>query len=251
MPPLAEAQAQGQARLIGVSNFTDRLPRAEPARCSARTRSPPTRSRSTPTCRRRSSATMRGASGLTLTAYQPLAQGPRHRRPGAPRDRRAARRRRRAAVALAFLMAEGHAVIPASSSAANLAANLPRARCGSTPDEIDPHPRARPRRARHRPGEVAELGRLSSRARSPSGTSARPTAPSRCCTAFRSTSPTASSSCWSARRAAASRPCCACSRGSRTSPPARSPSTAGWSTPCRRRSATSPWCSRATRSIRT
>ena len=48
----------------------------------------------------------------------------------------------------------------------------------------------------------------------------------RSCTASPSTSPTASSWCWSGPRAAASRRCCACSRGWRTSAPAPSPSTA-------------------------
>ena len=46
----------------------------------------------------------------------------------------------------------------------------------------------------------------------------------KCFTASASTSPMASSWSWSARRAAASRRCCACSPGSRTSPAARSAS---------------------------
>ena len=45
--------------------------------------------------------------------------------------------------------------------------------------------------------------------------------------------------------------CCACWPDLRTSPPAKSASAGGWSTGCRRKSATSPWCSRTTRSIRT
>ena len=55
---------------------------------------------------------------------------------------------------------------------------------------------------------------------------------------------------WARPAAASPRPC-ACWPGSSTSPPATSASAASGSTTCRRRTATSPWCSRTTRSIRT
>ena len=64
--------------------------------------------------------------------------------------------------------------------------------------------------------------------RSISATCARRSARSRCCTASAWTSRTASSWCWSGPPAAASPPCCACWRGSRTSPAARSPSAGAW-----------------------
>ena len=66
-----------------------------------------------------------------------------------------------------------------------------------------------------------------------------------------STSPTAASPCWSGRRARASRPRCGWSPGWRTRPRARSGSATASSTTSRRRTATSRWSSRATRSTRT
>ena len=62
---------------------------------------------------------------------------------------------------------------------------------------------------------------------------------------------TASSWCSSARRAPARRPRCGCSPGSRRSTPARSASATATSPTSRRRTATSRWCSRTTRSTRT
>jgi 2,5-diketo-D-gluconate reductase B len=121
MLELAEAQRRGHTRLIGVSNYTipllertERLlgpgaiatnqveihPYMQAPRLAAHVRS----------------------KGLTLTAYQPLCRGavasdPVLQRIGAKHGVTAS------AVSLAFLMAMGHVVIPASSSEANLRAN--------------------------------------------------------------------------------------------------------------------------------
>ena len=63
-------------------------------------------------------------------------------------------------VTLAFLMAEGHVVIPASSQRAHLAENLKALDLKLDADDVARDPRARPRTAHDRPGEVAEVGRL-------------------------------------------------------------------------------------------
>jgi 2,5-diketo-D-gluconate reductase B len=122
MLALAEAQRRGHTRLIGVSNFpiallerTERLlgpgaiatnqveihPYMQAPKLVAHARS----------------------KGLTLTAYQPLCRGavasdPVLQRIGEKHGVTAS------AAALAFLMAEGHIVIPGSTSEANLRANL-------------------------------------------------------------------------------------------------------------------------------
>lgn len=122
MESLVEARAKGQARLVGVSNFTigllDRAvallgpgvlatnqveihPYLQAPRLCAHAR----------------------RMGLPLTAYQPLARGEVSRDP-LLRDIAAGHGVTASAVALAFLMAEGHAVIPASSSPEHLRANL-------------------------------------------------------------------------------------------------------------------------------
>lgn len=121
MLALAEAQRRGHTRLIGVSNFpiallerTERLlgpgaiatnqveihPYMQAPKLAAHARK----------------------KGLTLTAYQPLCRGsvasdPVLRRIGGEHGVTAS------AATLAFLMAEGHVVIPASASEANLRAN--------------------------------------------------------------------------------------------------------------------------------
>ena len=122
MLELAEAQRRGHTRLIGVSNFpiallerteqllgpgaiaTDQVeihPYMQAPKLVAHARS----------------------KGLTLTAYQPLCRGavasdPVLQRIGAKHGVTAS------AVSLAFLTAMGHIVIPASTSEANLRANL-------------------------------------------------------------------------------------------------------------------------------
>ena len=121
MLALAEAQRRGHTRLIGVSNFpiallerTERLlgpgaiatdqveihPYMQAPKLAAHAR----------------------RKGLTLTAYQPLCRGavasdPVLQRIGEKHGVTAS------AVSLAFLMAVGHVVIPASTSEANLRAN--------------------------------------------------------------------------------------------------------------------------------
>jgi 2,5-diketo-D-gluconate reductase B len=130
---LAEAQAKGQARLIGVSNFTiDLLQRSrailgEGALATNQVEIHPYHQ--APTLR-----DWARTNGLTLTAYQPLAKG----RVASDPTLRAVGERHGVlpgAAALAFLMAEGHAVIPASSSTANLRGNFAAAAVSLDPDE--------------------------------------------------------------------------------------------------------------------
>jgi 2,5-diketo-D-gluconate reductase B len=122
MLALVEAQQKGYTRLIGVSNYPISLlektrgligqdalatnqveihPYLQSARLSAYAR----------------------RIGMPLTAYQPLAKGEIRNDPVLARIA-AAHGVTVAAVALAFLMAEGHIVIPASGSEANLRANF-------------------------------------------------------------------------------------------------------------------------------
>jgi 2,5-diketo-D-gluconate reductase B len=119
---LAEAQQKGYARLIGVSNY--------PAELIERTRTLLGRNALAtnqveihPYLQARKLNAYARAIGLTLTAYQPLAKGEVN---GDPILARIAAKYglSAAAVALAFLMAEGHIVIPASGSEANLRANF-------------------------------------------------------------------------------------------------------------------------------
>ena len=97
--------------------------------------------------------------GLPLTAYQPLVKGEVSRDPVLARigERHGVGA---AAVGLAFLMAEGHIVIPASSSEANLRANFKAldVQALGRRDGRDPH--ARSRLSPHQPGKVTEVGRL-------------------------------------------------------------------------------------------
>ncbi|MEJ1159424.1 aldo/keto reductase [Prosthecomicrobium sp. N25] len=131
---LAEAQQRGLTRMIGVSNFpvallerTEALlgpgaivtnqveihPYLQAPRLTAFARS----------------------RGVMLTAYQPLAKGEVGGDPVLGRIA-GAQGVTAAAVALAFLMAEGHAVIPASSTEANLRANFAARDVSLSPDEI-------------------------------------------------------------------------------------------------------------------
>jgi 2,5-diketo-D-gluconate reductase B len=122
MLDLAEAKARGHARLIGVSNYPiahlerSRALLGEAAIATDQVEIHPYLQipRLRDYARRR---------GLPLTAYQPLVKGEVSRDPvlasiGEQHGVAAA------AVALAFLMTEGHIVIPASSSEANLRANF-------------------------------------------------------------------------------------------------------------------------------
>src|SRR5215212_4384354 len=122
MLALAEAQRRGHTRLIGVSNFpiallecTERLLGSGAIATNQVEIHPYMQAPKLVAHARR--------KGLTLTAYQPLCRGavasdPVLRRIGENHGVTAS------AAALAFLMAEGHIVIPASTSEANLRANL-------------------------------------------------------------------------------------------------------------------------------
>ena len=131
---LAEARARGWTRLIGVSNFpAGHLRRADaiigPGQLATNQvelhpylQSPRLRDHAR-------------ASGLTLTAYRPLAHG---RVSDDPVLEDIARRHEATpgAVALAFLVAEGHVVIPASANPERQAANLRAASLALSPEEV-------------------------------------------------------------------------------------------------------------------
>jgi 2,5-diketo-D-gluconate reductase B len=122
MLALAEAQQRGQARLIGVSNFTiDHLERTR--RLLGDEAVVTNQVEIHPYLQAPKLRDYARSRGLTLTAYQPLVRGQVSTDPVligiAERHGAGA-----AAIALAFLMAEGHIVIPASTSEANLRANL-------------------------------------------------------------------------------------------------------------------------------
>jgi 2,5-diketo-D-gluconate reductase B len=118
---LAEAQRRGHTRLIGVSNFPiARLERTE--RLLGPGAIATDQMEIHPYLQAPKLAAHARRKGLLLTAYQPLcrgavAQDPVLRRIGEKHGVTAS------AAALAFLMAEGHGIIPASSSEANLRAN--------------------------------------------------------------------------------------------------------------------------------
>lgn len=122
MLALAEAKSRGDARHIGVSNF--------PAALLEKTRAllgddaiATDQVEIHPYLQTPKLRDYARSRGLPLTAYQPLFKGEVHKDPLlktiAERHGVSA-----AAVALAFLMAEGHIVIPASASPANLASNF-------------------------------------------------------------------------------------------------------------------------------
>lgn len=122
MLALAEAKAKGFARFIGVSNF----PIADLERTRSLLGADAIVTDQVEIHPYLQSPRLRDYArsvGLTLTAYQPLYKGKVNDDPvlkeiGAAHDVSAA------AAALAFLMQEGHAVIPASSSKANLEGNF-------------------------------------------------------------------------------------------------------------------------------
>ena len=122
MLALAEAQARGHTRLIGVSNFPIALlERTEGLLGSGAIATNQVEIQ--PYMQAPKLAAYARSKGLTLTAYQPLARGavasdPVLQRIGEAHGVTAS------AVSLAFLMAVGHIVIPASTSEANLRANL-------------------------------------------------------------------------------------------------------------------------------
>jgi 2,5-diketo-D-gluconate reductase B len=121
MTALAEAQQKGYARLIGVSNFPiSRLQQTEALLGKGAIVTNQVEIH--PYLQAPKLAAYAHSNGLTLTAYQPLAKGEILRDPVLERIA-ASHGVSVSAVALAFLMAEGHVVIPASGSEANLRAN--------------------------------------------------------------------------------------------------------------------------------
>src|SRR5215212_5457610 len=121
MLALAEAQQRGHARLIGVSNFTiTLLERTE--RLLGPGAIATDQVEIHPYMQAPKLAAHARSKGLTLTAYQPLCRGDVASDPVLQRigDKHGVAA---SAVALAFLMALGHTVIPASASEVNLRAN--------------------------------------------------------------------------------------------------------------------------------
>lgn len=134
MVELKRAQDNGYARLIGVSNYTiAHLERSEallgPGALATN------QVEIHPYLQVPKLRDYARDHGLALTAYQPLARGEVANDPemAAIAERHDVTA---AAIALAFLMAEGHAVIPASSRGANLRANLEARDVLLTDDEI-------------------------------------------------------------------------------------------------------------------
>lgn len=134
MLALKEAQDAGYARLIGVSNFNiDYLERARALLGDGALAT--NQIEIHPWLQGKNIVAHARKIGLQLTAYQPLVKG-------MVAEDEVLRRIAEvhgvapAAIALAFLMAEGHAVIPASSSRVNLQANYAALSVQLTADEI-------------------------------------------------------------------------------------------------------------------
>lgn len=135
MTALAEAQDRGWTRLIGVSNFPiAHLKRAEallgPGRLATN------QVEIHPYLQAPRLAAYAAAQGLPLTAYQPLAKGrvagdETLARIGAGHGVTAA------AVALAYLLARGHLVIPASSDPRRLRENLAALDVALSDEDLD------------------------------------------------------------------------------------------------------------------
>jgi 2,5-diketo-D-gluconate reductase B len=122
MTALVEAQRQGYARLIGVSNFSVALLAKARALIGNGTLAT-NQVEIHPYLQSPNLVAHARQIGLQLTAYQPLAKGEIGEDPVL--NRIAGQHGVTvAAVALAFLMGEGHVVIPASGSETNLRANF-------------------------------------------------------------------------------------------------------------------------------
>ena len=131
---LAEAHSRGWARLIGVSNFTvANLRRTEEFLGSGAISTNQVEIH--PYMQAPKLTAAMKEMGLTATAYQPLAKG-RVADDPVLAEIGAAHGITAAATSLAFLMNEGHAVIPASSNRARLAENLTARGVTLTPDEM-------------------------------------------------------------------------------------------------------------------
>lgn len=135
MTALAEAQARGFTRLIGVSNFpVALLKRADAVLGPGRLATDQVELH--PYLQAPKLRDYARQAGLTLTAYMPLARG---RVSEDPALREIAGRHgvTAAAISLAFLMAEGHIVIPASGDRARLRNNFAAAGVALSEAEID------------------------------------------------------------------------------------------------------------------
>lgn len=135
MEALAEAKARGWARQIGTSNFN--IPLLERTfTLLGKDLIATNQIEIHPFLQAPNATKYAHSKGLTLTAYQPLCKGAVHTDPvlTTVAGRHGVTP---AAVALAFLMGEGHIVIPASSSAANLRANFGSLTLELTPTERD------------------------------------------------------------------------------------------------------------------
>ncbi|MDQ0136713.1 diketogulonate reductase-like aldo/keto reductase [Neorhizobium galegae] len=122
MTALVEAQHKGYARLVGISNYPIAL--LEKARALIGNEALATNQVEIHPYLQSPKLVAYGRQiGLPLTAYQPLAKG---EIASDPVLKRVAEKHgvTVAAVALAFLIGEGHIVIPASGSEANLRANF-------------------------------------------------------------------------------------------------------------------------------
>jgi 2,5-diketo-D-gluconate reductase B len=122
MSALKDAQDEGYARLIGVSNFSiDHLKRAEQLLGAGALVTNQVEIH--PWLQVPNLRDYARSAGLMLTAYQPLVKG-QIAEDAVLKSIAGTLDTSPAAVALAFLMAEGHAVIPASSSRGNLENNF-------------------------------------------------------------------------------------------------------------------------------
>ena len=135
MSALKQAQDSGYAKLIGVSNFTiELLERA--AKLLGKGALATNQVEIHPWLQVPKLRDYGRSAGLALTAYQPLVKGQVTedeviKRVADEADASPA------AVALAFLMAEGHVVIPASSSRGNLQANFRASAVELTAEQMD------------------------------------------------------------------------------------------------------------------
>jgi 2,5-diketo-D-gluconate reductase B len=132
---LAEAKLKGYARLIGVSNFTVAHVRRSLELLGGNALAT-NQVEIHPYLQAPKLSGFARSNGLMLTAYQPLAKG---KVGDDPVLGKIAREHgvTAAAVALAFLMTEGHAVIPASSSPANLKANFGATNIRLTAEDVE------------------------------------------------------------------------------------------------------------------
>ncbi len=134
MEALAEAKSRGWARNIGVSNFNIALLERTAALLGLEA-IVTNQVEIHPYLQAPNLSAYARSRGLTLTAYQPLCKGSVHG--DAVLNAIGVRHQvSAAAVALAFLMAQGHVVIPASSSPANLKANHASLTVRLTDDEM-------------------------------------------------------------------------------------------------------------------